>query len=138
MHLTFKLNVFDMIFFYKGVCTNGCPDMLNPVCSNNGRQFANICFLEKESAALGEGQSLSKLHNGPWVGKDNTNNKNDLNFYSSFFFCLLFILCIYYHMNHKKKTLRGTFTVFHIWSQDKIFSYSFIGSFIVAIDPRFP
>ena len=64
--------------------------MLNPVCSNNGRQFANIYFLEKESAALGEGQSLSKLQNGPCAGKDNTNNKNDLNFYSSFFFLLFF------------------------------------------------
>ena len=61
-----------MIFSYKGVCTNGCPDTLNPVCSNNGTQFQNNCFLEKESAALGEGQSLTKLHNGACAGKDNT------------------------------------------------------------------
>ena len=126
-------------FFYKGVCTNGCPTTINPVCTKSGRQFPNKCFLEKESAALGEGQSLTKLHNGPCAGKDNTSYKNALNFYSSFFFFLLFIiLCIHYHMSHKKKTLRWTLTVFYIRSQDLIYSYSFIDSFIVAIDPGFP
>ena len=120
-----------MIFSYKGVCTNGCPDTLNPVCSNNGTQFQNNCFLEKESAALGEGQSLTKLHNGACAGKDNTNYKIPL-----FFF--FFLLIIHTLMSHKKKTLRWTFTVFHIWSQDLIYSYSFVDSFVVAIDPRFP
>ena len=58
-----------MILFIKGVCSdvNGCPDTLNPVCSDAGI-FLNQCLLDRASAALGEGRSLKKLHNGPCIG----------------------------------------------------------------------
>ena len=65
----FILNI--MILFIKGVCSdvNGCPDTLNPVCSDAGI-FLNQCLLDRASAALGEGRSLKKLHNGPCIGKN--------------------------------------------------------------------
>ena len=101
-----------MIFFYKGVCTNGCPDTLNPVCSNNGTQFQNNCFLEKESAALGEGQSLTKLHNGACLGKDNTNYKIPLYFF--FFLLIIHTLYILSYESQKENAALDFYCISHL------------------------
>ena len=71
--------------FIKGVCLDGCPETVNPVCGDNGIGFPNNCILERASAALGEGQSIKKVHNGPCA------SKND-NFFNIFLFFLFRII----------------------------------------------
>ena len=73
--------------FIKGVCLDGCPETLNPVCGENESGFRNNCILERASAALGEGQSIKKVHNGPCA------SKND-NFFNIFFLTLIFLFQI--------------------------------------------
>ena len=70
--LIFKTKRVYHNFFIKGVCTgtDECPSTINPVCGTNGMTYFNLCLLERSSAALGEGQSIEVLHNGPCPGKN--------------------------------------------------------------------